>query len=87
MSGTSNPLLSFVETRLTHAFLKSGSTSIYQETLGISLKANPAELRAAYKSVSLRLHPDKIRQRFQREVTEEETAQLLLAKEAYQILR
>ena len=87
MSGTSNPLRAFVETRLLHAFLRSGSTSIYQETLGISIKADQAAVRAAYRTLALNLHPDKIRQKFQREVTEEETAKLLLAKEAYQILR
>jgi len=85
-TGTSNPFRAFVEKRLLHAFFKSGSNTILQQTLDVPSNADEATIRAAYKAISLRLHPDKIRQRFQRDVTPEETAQLLLAKEAYQIL-
>ncbi len=86
MSGTSNPFQAFVERRLLRAFLRSGSTTIYEETLGVSSDASPDSIRAAYKAASLRLHPDKIRQLHGRDPTEEEKKSLLVAKDAYQVL-
>jgi len=65
--------------------LRGGSNKEYYEVLGLDRRANVDAIKKAYKKASLSLHPDKIAQRG-RAVTDEDKAQLLRVKEAYNVL-
>ena len=65
--------------------LKSGSTSVLYEELGVDARCDVEAVKKAYKKLSLSLHPDKIAQRGG-VVTDEDKARLLRVKEAYTVL-
>ncbi|GMI47840.1 hypothetical protein TrCOL_g12342 [Triparma columacea] len=57
----------------------------YYDMLSISHKANSAQIKSAYKKKSLAMHPDKLAQQG-RELTEEDRAQFIRVKDAYETL-
>jgi hypothetical protein len=91
MSGEShgtytNPLLGFLTDRLQGTFLKCGSTTEFYEILEVAPNASQDKIRSAYRTISLKYHPDKIRQRQRRDATEEEKEMDLKIKEVYKVL-
>lgn len=52
--------------------------------LDVDRRATPAEVKRAYRSKSLQMHPDKLNQRGQ-EVTEQDRANFQKMKSAYDV--
>jgi curved DNA-binding protein len=65
--------------------LKKKRSKEYYKTLGISRHAKPAEIKKAYKKLSLAYHPDKLRQRGET-LTEEMQEKFRGIKQAYEVL-
>ena len=57
----------------------------YYDILSITHKANASQIKSAYKKKSLAMHPDKLAQQG-RELTDEDRAQFIKVKDAYETL-
>jgi curved DNA-binding protein CbpA len=58
----------------------------FYEILGVESNATDAQIRKAYKSKSLKLHPDKVAQRRDYSNKEEAAAEYEKVQEAYSVL-
>lgn len=67
---------------------RDGAEPSFYEILGLDSSATDEELRKAYRKLSLKLHPDKIAQRYGGDVTkkEEAAAEYEKIQEAYHVL-
>jgi len=68
------------------SFLHSSTqnSTDYYELLGVDKDATQEDVKRAYKTQSLKMHPDKLAQRG-RKVTEEDQARFQKMKEAYEV--